>query len=81
MQAVKFLFTSKQRNDLPRFLNIVINGMIDKNAFKSNPLYFILSGITKEFEAHFKKTGFSEANFKFNVNLQDLLMNFNVSQN
>ena len=81
MQAVKFLFTSKQRNDLPRFLNIVINGMIDKNAFKSNPLYFILSGITKEFEAHFKETGFSEANFKFSVNLQVLFINFNERQN
>ena len=69
MQAVKFLFTSKQRNDLPRFLNIVINGMIDENAFKSNPLYFILSGITKEFEAHFKETGFSKAKSRCNINL------------
>ena len=81
MQAVKFLFTSKQRNDLPRFLNIVINGMIDKNAFKSNPLYFILSGITKEFEAHFKETGFSKAKFKCFVNLKALYMNFNPPQN
>ena len=59
MQVVKFLFTSKQRNDLPKFLNLVMNGMIDKNAFKSTALYLIFCGITKEFEAYFKDTGFS----------------------
>ena len=59
MQVVRFLFTSKQRNDLPKFLNLVMNGMIDKNAFKSTALYLIFCGITKEFEAYFKDTGFS----------------------
>ena len=55
MQAVKFLFTLKQRNIPPRFLNRVINGMIDKNAFNSAALLYILCGITKEFGAYLKQ--------------------------
>ena len=65
-------FTLKQRNDLPRFLNLVINRMIDKNAFKSTALYYILCGITEEFGAYLKRSVVSIFNLVYTICFRNL---------